>query len=280
MYQFQNLGDDDDEQEFTSTDYPENGHENPLAPLPYAFFSPRPLQNLLLVDTLTSLDPITDAQVVNLLGGTSDTPQIYAACGRGARSTFRTLKQGLEVSPVVASPLPGVPTAVWTLRLTDDGELSPAGNRIQYVTSKANVTDEYDSYIVLSFPNGTLVLSIGQTIEEVNDTGFLSSTPTLAVQQLGGSGILQVHPYGLRHIRAADRIDEWNCPPGTTIVSATTNTRQVVIALSTAELVYFELDPEGSLSEYQDKKGLPGNATAISIADVPEGRRRTPFLVS
>ena len=124
LYQFQNLGDDDDEQEFTSSDYPENGNENPLAPLPYAFFSPRPLQNLLLVDTLTSLDPITDAQVVNLLGATSDTPQIYAACGRGARSTFRTLKQGLEVSPVVASPLPGVPTAVWTLKLADDGELT------------------------------------------------------------------------------------------------------------------------------------------------------------
>lgn len=180
------------------------------------------------------------------------------------------------MSPVVASPLPGVPTAVWTLKLTDDGELLD----ISMWRDKADDGDEYDSYIVLSFPNGTLVLSIGQSIEEVNDTGFLSSTPTLAVQQLGGSGILQVHPYGLRHIRAADRIDEWNCPVGTTIVSATSNTRQVVIALSTAELVYFELDPEGSLSEYQDKKGLPGNATAISIAEVPEGRRRTPYLVS
>jgi splicing factor 3B subunit 3 len=132
----------------------------------------------------------------------------------------------------------------------------------------------------LSFPNGTLVLSIGASIEEVNDTGFLSSSPTLAVQQLGDSGLLQVHPYGLRHIRAADRVDEWSCPPGTTIVSATTNRRQVVIALSTAEIVYFELDPEGSLAEFQEKKSLPGNATAISIAEVQEGRRRTPYLVS
>lgn len=140
--------------------------------------------------------------------------------------------------------------------------------------------DEFDSYIVLSFPNGTLVLSIGQTIEEVNDTGFLSSGPTLAVQQLGDSGLLQVHPYGLRHIRAADRVDEWSVPPGHTIVAATTNKRQVVIALNSAELVYFELDEEGSLSEYQDKKSLPGNATCLSVAEVPEGRRRTPYLVS
>nr|XP_019006069.1 pre-mRNA-splicing factor RSE1 [Kwoniella mangroviensis CBS 8507]OCF69530.1 pre-mRNA-splicing factor RSE1 [Kwoniella mangroviensis CBS 8507] len=256
LYQFQALGDDDGEQEWSSTDYPDNG--NIEGPLPYAFFNPRPLQNLLQVDTLSSLDPITDASVVNLLGAGSDTPQIYATCGRGPRSTFRTLKHGLDVSVLVSSPLPGVPTNVWTLKLTDE--------------------DEFDSYIVLSFPNGTLVLSIGATIEEVNDTGFLSSGPTLAVQQIGDSGLLQVHPYGLRHIRGADRVDEWPAPPGQTIVAATTNKRQVVIALSTAELVYFELDPEGSLSEYQDKKALPGNATCLSIAEVPEGRRRTPFL--
>lgn len=256
LYQFQSLAEDDGEQEWSSTDYPENGNID--GPLPFAFFDPQPLRNLLLVDTVPSLDPITDAHVVNLLGASSDTPQIYAACGRGARSTFRTLKHGLDVAEMVSSPLPGVPTNVWTLKLTED--------------------DEYDSYIVLSFPNGTLVLSIGETIEEVNDTGFLSSGPTLAVQQLGNAGLLQVHPYGLRHIRAADRVDEWPAPPGQTIVAATTNQRQVVIALSTAELVYFELDPEGSLSEYQEKKALPGNATCVTIAEVPEGRRRTPFL--
>jgi splicing factor 3B subunit 3 len=120
LYQFQSLADDDDEQEWASTDYPQNGDSDDH--LPYAFFNPRPLQNLLLVDTLPSMDPVTDARVVNLLGHNSDTPQIYAACGRGARSTFRTLKHGLEVAPIVASPLPGVPTAVWTLKLTDNGE--------------------------------------------------------------------------------------------------------------------------------------------------------------
>lgn len=256
LYQFQSLADDDGEREWSSTDYPGFGLGEEH--LPYAFFQPRPLQNLLLADTLSSLDPILDAQVVNLLGNASDTPQIYAACGRGARSTFRSLKHGLDVNVLVESPLPGVPNAVWTLKLSED--------------------DEYDSYIVLSFPNGTLVLSIGETIEEVNDTGFLSSGPTLAVQQLGSAGLLQVHPAGLRHIRAADRVDEWNAPPGTTIVSATTNKNQVVIALSTQELVYFELDEEGSLNEYQERKSLPGNATCVSIADVPEGRRRTPYL--
>ncbi|TYJ57480.1 pre-mRNA-splicing factor RSE1 [Cryptococcus floricola] len=256
LYRFEQLAEDDGEQEWSSTDYADNGYSD--APLPFAFFTPHELKNLALVESLPSLDPVTDAHVVNLLGDNSDTPQIYAACGRGARSTFRTLKHGLDVSVMVSSPLPGMPSNVWTLKVTDE--------------------DEYDSYIVLSFPNGTLVLSIGETIEEVSDTGFLSTAPTLAVQQIGDAGILQVHPLGLRHIRGADRVDEWPAPPGVKILAATTNKRQVVIALSTAELVYFELDSEGSLSEYQERKTLPGNATCVSIADVPEGRRRTPFL--
>ena len=122
------------------------------------------------------------------------------------------------------------------------------------------------------------MLSIGQTIEEVNDTGFLSSTPTLAVQQLDQAGLLQIHPYGIRHIRAADRVDEWSVDPGTSIVAATTNRRQVVIGLSTGHIVYFELDPEGSLSEYERRVDVEANISCISIADVPEGRMRTPFL--
>lgn len=139
--------------------------------------------------------------------------------------------------------------------------------------------DAYDSYIILSFVNGTLVLSIGETIEEVQDTGFLSSAPTLAVQQIGADALLQVHPQGIRHVLADRRVNEWRVPDGKTIVSATTNKRQVVVALSSAELVYFELDLDGQLNEYQDRKAMGSTVLALSIGEVPEGRQRTPYLV-
>ena len=127
--------------------------------------------------------------------------------------------------------------------------------------------------------NGTLVLSIGETIEEVQDTGFLSSAPTLAVQQIGADALLQVHPHGIRHVLSDRRVNEWRVPQGKTIVSATTNKRQVVVALSSAELVYFELDLDGQLNEYQDRKAMGSTVLALSIAEVPEGRQRTPYLV-
>ncbi len=69
------------------------------------FFAPRPLRNLVLVDELESLSPILHAQIADLAN--EDTPQIYAACGRGPRSTLRVLRHGLEVSEMAVSELPG-----------------------------------------------------------------------------------------------------------------------------------------------------------------------------
>ena len=54
------------------------------------------------------------------------------------------------------------------------------------------LTDEYDAYIIVSFVNATLVLSIGETVEEVTDSGFLGTTPTLSCSQLGDDALVQV----------------------------------------------------------------------------------------
>lgn len=51
-----------------------------------------------------------------------DTPQLYALCGRGPRSTLRVLRHGLEVSEMAVSELPGNPNAVWTVKRRADGE--------------------------------------------------------------------------------------------------------------------------------------------------------------
>ena len=87
--------------------------------------------------------------------------------------------------------------------------------------------DEFDSYIIVSFVNATLVLSIGETVEERTDTGFLDSTPTLTVGQLGDDALVQVYPMGIRHIRADRRVSEWKCPTGKTIVRGACNMKQV-----------------------------------------------------
>jgi splicing factor 3B subunit 3 len=202
------------------------------------------------------MNPMMGLKALNLTD--EDAPQLYAICGTGARSTFKTLRHGLEVSEIVESELPSVPSAVWTTKRVRD--------------------DEFDAYIVLSFANGTLVLSIGETVEEVTDTGFLSSAPTLAVQQLGEDALIQVHPKGIRHIQADGKVNEWSAPQHRSIVAATTNERQVAVALSSGEIVYFELDSDGSLAEYDEKREMTGTVTCLSLGEVPPGRIRSQFL--
>ncbi|MCJ1288954.1 pre-mRNA-splicing factor rse1 [Xylographa carneopallida] len=252
FYQFEKLGDDDNETEFDSDSFPVDPTDtyNPV------FFHPRAADNVNLVDSMPSMNPIMDCKVANLTE--EDAPQIYAICGSGARSTFRTLKHGLEVNDIVDSELPSVPSAVWTTKITRG--------------------DQYDAYIVLSFLNGTLVLSIGETVEEVTDTGFLSTAPTLAVQQLGEDALIQVHPKGIRHIRKDRKVNEWPAPQHRSIVAATTNERQVAVALSSGEIVYFEMDEDGSLAEYDEKREMSGTVTCLSLGKVPEGRVRSQFL--
>lgn len=253
FYQFEKLGDDDEELEFNSDDFPTDAR----AAYTPVYFHPRPLENLALVESMDSMSPMVDCKVANLTG--EDAPQIYSVCGNGARSTFRMLKHGLEVSEIVASELPGTPSGVWTTKLT------------KY--------DEFDAYIVLSFTNATLVLRIGETVEEVtpSDSGFLTGVPTLAVQQLGEEGVIQVHPKGIRHI-VRGRVNEWPSPQHRSIVAATANENQVVIALSSGEIVYFEMDADGSLAEYDEKKEMSGTVTCLSLGVVPEGLKRSSFL--
>jgi splicing factor 3B subunit 3 len=250
LYQIENLGDDDTEQrEFQSLEA--NGMDGEM------LYSARGLRNLGLVDEMDSLMPLIDAAVANLTN--EDSPQIYALCGKGARSSFRILKHGLRVTEIAGSDLPANPNAVWTVR--------------------GSMEDEYDSYIIISFVNATLVLSIGDSVEEVTDTGVLTSTPTISMGQLGEDSLVQIYPAGIRHIRADKRVSEWRVPKGTFIVAGTSNYKQVSIALSNAEIIYFELDSLGNLNEFQDRKSMSSDISSIAMSPIPEGRQRASFLV-
>ena len=108
-------------------------------------FSPRPLKNLLLIDEVESLSPICDMKVSNLFE--EETKQMYALTGKGPRSSLKVLRPGQTVSEIAVSPLPGSPNGVWTI--------------------KESKSQEFDSFIVVSFKDASLVLSVGDTVEEV-----------------------------------------------------------------------------------------------------------------
>lgn len=249
LYQFQAIGDDADVESSSATLMETEEGFQPV------FFHPRRLKNLVRIDQVESLMPIMDMKILNLFE--EETPQIFTLCGRGPRSSLRILRPGLAISEMAVSELPGLPSAVWTV--------------------KKNINDEFDAYIVVSFANATLVLSIGETVEEVSDSGFLDTTHSLAVSLIGDDSLMQVHTNGIRHIREDGRINEWRTPGKRTIVKVGSNRLQVVIALSGGELIYFEVDMTGLLMEVE-KHEMSGDIACLDIAPVPEGRQRSRFL--
>ncbi|KAL3318033.1 Splicing factor 3B subunit 3 [Cichlidogyrus casuarinus] len=248
LYQIARLGDEDDEPEFSSAMPLEEGET--------FYFAPRSLRNLNEVDMIESLSPILDLHVADFAN--EDTPQLAVACGRGPRSTFRLLRHGLEVSEMAKSDLPGNPNAVWTVKRSSD--------------------ETYDAYIVVSFVNATLILSIGETVEEVTDSGFAGTNTTLMCAQLGDDALVQIYPTGIRHIKADKRVNVWKPPGRQEIQHCAVNKRQVVIALSGGELVYFEMDMNGQLNEFTEKKELPADVLCMALGRIPSNEQHSRFL--
>jgi splicing factor 3B subunit 3 len=260
LYQFQGLGDQEDVVRSLSVlDDALNeqlGDDSVSASKVASEFVPSPiLRNLALADEVESLAPITDMMVDDVCGLGS--PQIVTLCGRGNRSSLRVLKHGVAVTEMAVSELPGRPSAVWTV--------------------KDKLSNQYDSYIVVSFINATLVLSIGENVEEITDSGFLATVPTLEVVTLADDALLQVHANGIRHIRADKRVSEWKTPGRKLIERASANARQVAISLAGGEIVYFELDAAGQLIELKTFD-MEQEVSCIDVGEIPEGSVRSSFL--
>ncbi|KAI9692634.1 MAG: pre-mRNA-splicing factor rse1 [Bogoriella megaspora] len=254
LYTFLSLGDDDEETVFESGDFP----AEPTEPYNPPFYEPRAHMNVAVAESIKNMSPNMDSKVLNLLAN-ADSPQIYSVCGSGARSSFRTLKYGLETSELAESGLPSTPSAVWATKIHKD--------------------DPHHSYIVLSFTNSSLVLTVGETVEEASDTGFLDKgTPTLAVQLIGDDLLVQVHPRGIRYILSNGAVRDWKAPQHRTVVAASTNEQQIAVALSSGEIIYFEADADGAVHESSDKFQSDGTVTCLSLGEVPPGRLRSGFL--
>ncbi|KAK8820184.1 hypothetical protein WA577_006251, partial [Blastocystis sp. JDR] len=218
-------------------------------------FSPRELTNIKPIHFLPSLAPLIKLHAADLRGEGS--PQLYALCGRGSRAQLKVLQHGLSVSLLSQNTLPYAPRGLWTLRDEHSG---------------------CDKFMVISFNNATIVLSVGDAVEQVNDTGFKADEATLLAGVLDGGSYLQVCPGGFRQIFEDGHTKVWDPPSRRSIVCAAMNSRQVVVALSNGEVVYFELDEQYAWAE-RESLNRKEEVTALDLPALSAQTLRAPFLV-
>lgn len=256
FYQFRSLG---REQDFVVIAV----EESKWSYEPLIYFSVHEnLENLLLVEEIESFAPLTCWQIGDFYGEGS--PQIILGSGRRHRGSWKTLRLGYRWTEMAVSELPGYPVGVFTIR--EDQQ------------------DSFDSYIIVSFLNASLVLAVGETVEEVSESGFSTSVATLFVQLFSNNSMAQVHSQGIRHIRPdLQTVHEWKPPQGLHIETADGNASQLVVILSSKQLLYFELDETGMLTEIQQVELTQNESSSsfspcVSIAPLVAGQSKSSFV--
>ena len=240
-----------------------------LADAASSVFSPGDLQHLALVDEGQALAPLADCILSEGEGDAPDPAQeLVAVAARG----LTTLKYGLAVSEVVSAPLPMAASDIYTTRMRRDAS--------------------GDEYLVLTsaLAQRTFVLSVGEVVEEVSDSGLDTAQHTLVVQQVGAYSLAQVHSNGVRVVKhmfdadgavTARNTTDWFPPAGILVLHASCNNEQLVVALSNREVVYFEVDAAADqLAEYQARFESPdASVTAVAVASRLQDTLRGMFAV-
>jgi splicing factor 3B subunit 3 len=264
LYRFKSIGDDTEdvivaEMEISS----DNGIVNTI-PL----FHPRPLKNIAKIDTLPSYSAILDFKVLDLLH--ENQPQIYATCGRAERSSIRVMRYGTPVNELAVTSMTHQCMKVFTIESKQENGL-------------------FDKYILISFAQFTMVLSIGESVTEVSDSesGFISNKSTILAR--GGMGSnqdasIQIHPNGFRLTHNDGRRYEWDLnsamapKPNRVIRYAAANSMQVAIVTTDNQVLYFEYQAHTGQMIEAGRMELQTEIMCIGLGNVIEGRSRTRFM--
>jgi splicing factor 3B subunit 3 len=231
-----------------------------------------------VVDVLESFAPGIAIACGDFCGEGSS--QLVCASGRGREANLRILRRGFAVLELMAQNMVATINGIFTLREKSD--------------------DLHDRFIVVSFRDATKVLRVNNdSVVEFHESGLFAGSATLGVGQVGQSSLLQVFAAGIRFVPSGrpDAAVEWTPAPGVTVLSASINSAQAIVALSSGSVIYFDLSAaaEGDNLEQPLKptETLPDAVGAVSaaamdgtisfppalaLADVPKGRTRAPFF--
>lgn len=244
---------------------------------PRQSFRPRKvLTHLSLAESTPSLAPALGMLAGDFTG--EGASQLVLAGGRGGGGgSVRVLRPGLAVSETL--------------------ELKMGSNGVFGLLARAGESSH--KYLAISFPGKTSVLRMeDEQLREVSATfGFRPDAATLVAGQMGADSFAQIHAKGVRFVPGgdADKAMDWRAPSGSRVVAGAVNNAQVLAALSTGVVVYFELSQAtGALVEASkiagalvvagdDEDATLGAADAdarpsLALPDVPAGRTRAQFF--
>ena len=169
--------------------------------------------------TINSLNALIDFKYLNSY------QKLYSISGNKESPLLKTLniKTSYNFINSLNQNLPANPLNIWTL--------------------KKNFYDNYDSLIIFSFVNKTLVYLIeenSKNLKEFKNCNFETKSTSLYINILKDSSFLQVLPNGILHIKTEKKTTFLKS--SSLINCANSTNTQLIIGLENKELLYFEFD--------------------------------------
>lgn len=234
------------------------------------------LTYLKLSSTMESLAPILGMCNATDVDGE---PSVMLSTGKGKCASVRGLRRGIGVVDLLSPHT--LSSRVYNL-----------------FTLKSRSDSLFYRYIVVSFRERTKFFLVGDAqLDETLTSGFHLSSSTICAGQMSADSLVQIYAEGVRYIPGGrvDEAKEWSPPVPSRIVAGCCNNGQVVVALSSGYVVYFEVDsqkdglievkriegalvPSGGNESVSHGAGDDGATPAIAIPEVPSGRRRASFF--
>ncbi|GAB7361892.1 hypothetical protein MBLNU230_g1930t1 [Neophaeotheca triangularis] len=261
LYRIDSIADDPDvepEKNFTSDGITTNASES----IPLCTYTPRGLLHTALEAESPSLHPLMRARVDDNLG--VGFGQIYTIQGTGNASRMKGMRHGLKIDESTRSPANSV---------------APMSD---IFTMRQRATDPYHTHVLLSskYAERTVALELeGENVASNDNTRFLTNRATIAAQQMGEAALMQVHSKGIHTILPDGRINTWEAPSNRSVLACAANQYQCVLGLSTLELAFFFSDPDGNLTELEERPQMSGQITCLAVAPTPEGSMQSKFGV-
>ena len=223
------------------------------------------LTNLSRIDNLQTLNPLIDTSLISSV----NIPTSSDILTRSTDTSLRVLSSSINFINLTSSNLPPNPQNIWTL--------------------KYNVTnDNYHHLLVLGFENTTTFLQIeNDSIKDLKlpdkDTFLLKNDKTIHMNSMLAATIIQVCNNRCIQISIKDVYKQklnWFPPAGITIVAADSTPTQLVLALSNNDIVYLEIQDNGSLIESTKRLSISTRITSLAMYYNPKKPlERCKFLI-
>ena len=206
--------------------------------------------------TINSLNSLIDFVYGNY--DSTNIPKIYGISGNKDESYLKTIniKTIYEINQLSNNKIPAQPLNIFLV--------------------KKNYEDNFDTFIILSFVNKTLIYEFDlntKSIIESKRHNFETKLPTLYSTILKDNSFLQVLPNGILYIKPEKK--NTFLKSSSNILCAIANNNQLVIGLENKELLYFEFDTELNKS---DIKVIGQKISFVELCPIDEGIFRSRYV--